>query len=569
MHLTLVGTNDWHGWVKPHESTLPDGTPLFQGGAALFVPYLEALRKDNPGGVVLLDAGDLFQGTLVSNLTEGAVVIDAFNRLGYAAAAIGNHEFDYGPLGEVSVATDPSMDPFGALKARIAQAKFPLLAVNLYDAHSGARPGWLPNDGTVLVEVKGLKVGILGLTTPSTPYTTNPVNVASLRFGSLVPETQAAAARLRQQGADVVIAVSHAGGKCPELGDPHDLSSCDAPQSELFILLDGLPEGTLDAIVAGHTHAPVGHFIHGTPAIETYGMGSSFGTIDLYVDPTSKRVLPDRTKIHANISICERANAAGRCDERVSDDPPGTFTPVTFLGTLIKPNAEMQAVLRPALAKVDEQQRRSLGVIVPKKLGRNYEAESPLGSVFADTLREMEHADVALLNSGGLRADLRAGELTFGDVYEVIPFDNTIATLELNGAELKRLLQQAYNGKKGVFQESGLKLKLGMCAGQGRLKSVTLSDGKPLAPEKRYRVVLPDFLARGGDGLGPVIQTVPEGQVDLGMSRPLNFRDGVIAQLKKSARTLVAPTAGRISFVDDGGTCNAGSRVTVQPPGTP
>src|SRR5207244_3494633 len=124
------------------------------------------------------------------------------------------HEFDYGPVGPVSVATEPSIDAFGALKERLKQAHFPLLAVNLYQAKTGERPSWLKDDGTLMVEVKGIKVGILGLVTPTTPFTTNPINVASLRFGSLIPETQQAARKLREQGADLVIAVAHAGEKC-------------------------------------------------------------------------------------------------------------------------------------------------------------------------------------------------------------------------------------------------------------------------------------------------------------------------------------------------------------------
>src|SRR5216683_4674969 len=154
IRLTIVGTNDLHGWI---------------GGLPTFAGYLSILRADNPDGTLLLDAGDLFQGTLAANLSEGAVVVDAYNYLGYQASAIGNHEFDYGPEGPISVALVPGSDPFGALKQRLRQANFPFLAVNIYDARTGERPQWLTNDGTMVVERKGLKIGILGLITPTTP----------------------------------------------------------------------------------------------------------------------------------------------------------------------------------------------------------------------------------------------------------------------------------------------------------------------------------------------------------------------------------------------------------------
>ena len=565
IRLTLVGTNDLHGWVQPHRWTLADGTTLDEGGSAAFASYLSALRKDNPGGVLLLSAGDLFQGTLVSNLTEGRVVIDVYNRLGYQAAAIGNHEFDYGPVGPVSVAVDASVDPFGALKARIVQAKFPLLGVNLYDAKTGERPGWLGNDGTAIFEVHGVKVGVLGLTTPSTPYTTNPVNVASLHFGHLVPEAQAAAQRLRGRGAEVVIAVSHAGGKCASDRDPHDLSSCDRQDGEIFELLDGLPKGTLDAVVAGHTHAPLGHFIDGTPVIETSGMGRAFGVIELFVDPVTHKVLPEKTRIEPNIPICPVADTAThRCDGPFLARRKVHLSPTTFLGQRIVPDPAIETLLAPALARVEEEQVRKLGIPVPKPLGREYEQESALGDMLADSLRGLDHADIALLNPGGLRADLPAGELTFGEMYEVIPFDNTIATLSVSGAELERLLGAAYNGHKGVFQESGLKVELGGCPGPGRLKEVSLADGSPIDPARTYRVVVPDFLARGGDGLMPAVSSLGKAEIDLGMSRPLNFRDALIAYWQKAHATLAPPPPGRIRFLDSGTGCNAGARMDTQ-----
>src|SRR5581483_7336866 len=110
--------------------------------------------------------------------------------------------------------------------------------------------------------------------------------------------------------------------------------------------------------------------------------------------------------------------------------------------------------------------------------------ESALGSFLADSLRASEKADVALLNPGGLRADLKSGELTYGAVFEVMPFDNNVATLDVTGDELLRVLKAAYGGKKGVFQVSGVEVKLGKCVSPERLKSATLDGGKPIAKAK-------------------------------------------------------------------------------------
>ncbi len=560
IRITLAATNDLHGWVHPHTFQRDDGRVLEEGGLATLAGYISILRAQNPGGVLLLDGGDLFQGTLASNLSEGAVVIDAYNHLGYTAAAIGNHEFDYGPVGPVSVASDPEVDAFGALKARLAQAKFPLLAVNIYEARSGERPGWLPDDGSLLVEIKGVKIGILGLVTPSTPHTTNPVNVSSLRFGSLVPETAAAAKRLRQRGAEIVIGVAHAGGKCGSCEDPKDLSTCDTNSGEIFELLLQLPPGTVDAMIAGHTHQELAHFVNGTPVVETRALGRALAVVELFVDPKTRRVLPDQTVLSRNVAVCEKVEkTAGTCELSVLKKMPKVeLEPATYRGQPVIVDAALQKMLAPVLAQVESSQRRSLGLTVPRALWRNYEAESALGDFLADSLRALEKADVAILNSGGLRADLPAGELTYGNVYEVIPFDNTISTLTLSGEELRRLLHAAYGSGKGVFQVSGLKVKIGRCPGQGRLKSFTLANGKAVDPVKKYRVVMPDFLARGGDGLGPVLSAVPTSRIDLGMSRELNFRDALVAYWQSRSEALIAPEPGRIAFVENGVSCNSG-----------
>src|SRR5262245_25533240 len=133
--ISIVGTNDLHG----HIEALPR-----LGG---YVANLRRARARDGGGVVLLDGGDMFQGTLESNMNEGAAVVRAYNALGYDAAAIGNHDFDFGPVGPETAPLAPGDDPRGALKARAAEARFPFLAANLVEKATGAPPPW-PNVGT-------------------------------------------------------------------------------------------------------------------------------------------------------------------------------------------------------------------------------------------------------------------------------------------------------------------------------------------------------------------------------------------------------------------------------------
>ncbi|HEY1089401.1 MAG TPA: bifunctional UDP-sugar hydrolase/5'-nucleotidase [Archangium sp.] len=566
LRITIVGTNDVHGWVMGLKETFPRGEIRY-GGLPTFAAYVQVLRADNPDGVVLVDAGDIFQGTLVSNLTEGSVVIDGFNRIGYDAAAIGNHEFDYGPVGPISAATQADVDPFGALKSRIAQAKFPLLSTNIYQASDGSRPSWLPSDGTTIVERHGLKIGIFGLTTPQTPTVTLPINVATIKFRPLASEALAASTRLRQQGADLVVAVVHAGGKCGDCTNMHDTGSCDLDAGEIFEMMKGLPEGTLDAVVAGHTHQQIGHIVNGTPVMQSWALGRYFGFIELAVDPQTKKVVPGRTQIHSGVEICETWDVETKsCDAKKLQARADEVTPVPakFRGQIIRPDQTVLQAMQPAEQAVVELQQKDLQLTVPVALGRQYENESELGSFLADSLRAMTKTDVALMNPGGLRADLKAGKLTYGTVYEVIPFDNAIAILDINGEQLDRLLMAAFGSKKGVFQTSGLEVKLSRCIVPDRLRGFTVNGKKP-DPNKKYRVAMPDFLARGGDGFAPVMATIDPKDVDLGLNKGTNLRDDLIQHWQAKKETFKPPKKGRVSFIDSGEVCGGASRSDTMP----
>ncbi len=555
--LSLLATTDIHGWVHTRQESLGGGHSVTFGGLPLLSEYLKVFRKENPGGVLLFDAGDLFQGTLISNLTEGAVVVDAMNALGYDAAAIGNHEFDYGPVGPLPTARTPDQDSFGALKARIAQAHFPLLSTNIYEKANARRPPWLPLDGTLILERKGVKVGVFGLTTPQTPMTTMPINVDTLKFSSLAHEALTAARQLRKRGADVVVALVHAGGHCDDWKDPHNLSSCDTSTGEIFEMLRGLPENTLDAVVAGHTHAVVGHYFNGVPVVENPGLGRYLTLLELWWDPVARRVLSDRTVMNPAVPVCGTVDeSTGSCDVKVlKSRPQVNMVPASIHGVPVSPDPAIEALLKPALELVSAQQKKPLGASAPVALTRDYEGESPLGSFLSDSLRAAESADIALLNPGGLRADLRAGPLTYGDVYEVLPFDNSVATLTLSAPDVRKLLEAAFSSRKGVFQVSGIELLISRCPSRRRLKDVTLPGGKALDSKSSYRVVMPDFLARGGDGLGPFLATVDPSRIDFGASRGLSFRDTLVEFWAHQKPAFVAPKPGRVKFAPDDGDC--------------
>ena len=205
--LSIVGTTDLHGAVFPTNG---------RGGLALlagFVNNLRAARAADGGAVLLLDAGDTFLDGMESNLSEGALVVDAYNAMGYTAAAIGNHEFDFGPV-DAPGARQTSGDLRGALKARATQAHYPFLAANLIDVATDRPVDWPNVRPSVLVPAAGVRVGIIGVMTIDALSATAAVNVRGLRVAPLAPTIAAEASRLRAAGAEVIVVTAHAGGFC-------------------------------------------------------------------------------------------------------------------------------------------------------------------------------------------------------------------------------------------------------------------------------------------------------------------------------------------------------------------
>jgi len=501
VEITLVGTSDLHGRL----ATLP-----LLGGA------LRVLRAKNPDGVVLVDAGDMFQGTLESNLGEGAAVISAYKQLGYDAVAIGNHEFDYGPVGEAATvrkdAKDgPDKDARGALKARAAQAKgaFPMLSANLQeDGHLLDWPNVVPS---VLVVKHGVAIGIVGVTAMNTTSSTIAANVVGIRVTPLADAISAQAKALRDQGAKLVIVAAHAGGDCAKHDLPTDLSSCD-PAAEIFDVARALPPGTVQAIVAGHTHKAIAHEVAGIPIIQSSSYGTALGRVDFVVDAKTGKVL--RTKIH----------------------PPTPLAPgAMFEGTAIEPAPDVQAAVAPAIEQARERRAESLSATLTGVFPAKYRDESALGNLITSLLLDVEpKADIAIANGGGLRTDLPPGLLLYGALYDTLPFDNRIATLSMTGAALRENFVRNLTGKGGILSIAGARVT-GRCdAGKLAVDIVLTGKKKPerkLADKDRVVIVTNEFLATGGDNFGPGDQVTME-------DRGLPFRDPVATTLKKRGGTL-------------------------------
>lgn len=546
VHVVIVGTTDVHGWFDGHETKMGR-----YGGVALLASYVQALRAEDQNHVVLVDSGDLFQGTLESNFFEGEPVVRAYNALGYSAAAVGNHEFDYGPVGPVTIAR-PGDDPVGALEKNAALAKFPFLSANLTEKATGKTPSWARP--YTIVDAGGARIGIIGLSTPDTPNVTVGANVAALNFGDPVPATIAAARDLRAQGADAVIVIAHMGGDCKDVQDVHDVASCN-PEEEAMKFLERLPAGTIDAYFGGHTHQRMREIVNGVPATQGAAYSAEFSTVDLWIDRDHHQVESSRTNIRPLTMICEKVwRGSERCDA-ASALLGSTLVPRQFLGRTIEPDPAIAAVVAPYLKRVAAKRLEDVGVRSAGVFTRTFNAESTVGDLLADALRRATNADIAFINSGGIRTNLRAGDLVYSDIYEVNPFDNYPTLVMMTGAEIQEVLRLTTAAGRGIMQVSGLRYTFDMTADKdkpvaerNRLVSVTLEDGSPLEPARLYRVAMPDFLAFGGDGFLPVTSTIPADRITILQDRTMH--DVFADVLKTFPQPLTPKLDGRITVLN-------------------
>ena len=449
--MRILATNDFHGALEPRR----DSRGVLRGGAATLAAEIARARAEcrAPGCVsLLLDGGDQFQGTPASNLGYGRPVVTLFNRLGRVASALGNHEFDWGQ---------------DTLRARMREARYPILGANVTDT-TGKDVAWIPDD--TLVSAGGVRVGIVGFATVETPRTTKPSNVSDLRFVDPVPVVNRSARALRGRGAQLVVVIAHAGGFCSQTPTP----SCDG---EIFELARGLTE-RVDAIVAGHTHAPVTTVANGIPVVQARSHGSALGIIDVSLDGvapvvTLRDVLPDA----------------------IAPDP--------------RVDSLVRAVVEPLRALVD----RPIATVSERM------ADLALGNFMADAYRDAGGGDVAVMNRGGVRAALDSGTVTYGELFELAPFGNMLVRLTLTGAGLRAWLEKAVGQPQLRARLSGVVVTYDSTRAPGsRVLSVVMGDGRPLADTATYRFVYSDFLNLNGDGLQATegVQRVEElGIVDI------------------------------------------------------
>jgi 5'-nucleotidase len=452
--LRILTIGDFHGALEPRVDART-GRP--KGGFPALKAAMDRLAAECGCPVLRLDAGDQMQGTLGSNLVFGRSAVEALNLLGLDAAALGNHDLDWG---------------IDTLRARMAEARYPWLAANVYDSAAGGRPAWI---GPSAVKAAGrLRVGVIGYANARTRQMVFADRVAGLAFLRGKAAFADQLGRLRKEGVDLTILLTHEGAFCDSLG-------CTG---EIVDLARQLDSSEVQLIVAGHTHSLVNTTVGGIPIVSARSNGTAVGVADLVAGSGGSR----RWQV--------------RVEEVFADRIPADSAAVA-LTARYRPEAERRG--REVIA--------TIGDTLPT-VGSEY----PLGNLIADAQRAAAKADVGLMNNGGIRRSLLPGPVSYGDLYELHPFGNEIVVVRVTGAELRAIIEFTVSAGRPRFHVSGLEVRYDPTGRPGhRIDELRGPGGLPIEAAGRYTLALNNFLAGGGEGL-PIVAALPAtpvGKTDL------------------------------------------------------
>lgn len=490
VRLRVLSTNDFHGALLATRPGFANGREV--GGGAAIAALFAAEAEGFAGPTIRVSGGDVYQGTPTSNLTDGRATIAFFNAAGYDAAAVGNHEFDWG---------------METLVERTRQADFPFLGANIFLAGTDSVPPWTAPVARLVARSPdgsdSVRVAVIGLATEETPNVTRRSNVAHLEFRDPVDIVDAWVPRLRNEGHDFVIVIGHIGAVCD------DGRACGGEAIDLARELIHPP----DLIVGGHTHRAVTTVVNGIPIVEAGARGTRYSVTDLW------RV-PGETRAQAWIR----------------------GLPTTY-ADLVPPDSAAAAIVAAAVAEIGPRVNAVVATLA-EPLDRDGD-EYPLGNLIADAQRALAEADIAMMNNGGIRDALPAGPVTWGMLYQVQPFENRLVRLRLTGAQVLETLETSLAGGSPDLHVSGLRVVFDPGAPAGaRVRDAILSDGTPLRPDATYQVAVNDFLAQRGDGyeaLGDPLERVDLDMLDL---------DALVAYLGRLPTPVRAPAEPRFTTTE-------------------
>ncbi|SET77755.1 bifunctional UDP-sugar hydrolase/5'-nucleotidase [Variovorax sp. OV084] len=513
MDVKLIAFNDLHGNLEPPKLSISapakgGGTvPVPAGGAAYLASAIASLKAKNPNNAVV-SAGDMIGASpLVSALFLDESTIEAVNAMKIDFNAVGNHEFDKGQtellrMKNGGCAKNTALEPCRVNKS-FPGANFGFLAANT-----------VKGDGNTLFPATGMKtftkdgatvkVAFIGMTLKGTPNIVTPAGVAGLTFKDEADTANALIPQLKAQGADAIVVVIHEGGTTT-VG--YNDKSCAGLSGDILPILNKL-DTSVDIVISGHTHrsyvCDYGKTNPAKPFLLTSAgqYGTLLTDINLTIDTRTRKVT---AKAADNVIVQGEAYTSGTTTVALTDQYP-TFDK----------NQEVAALINQYLTIAGPLVQRVVGSLTATATRtQTASKESVLGNLIADAQLTATSpagkgaAQIAFMNPGGVRADLAPagdGSVTYGQIFAVQPFGNSLVVKTMTGAQIKAVLEQQFNSgsntvaaPKVLLPSAGFTYSYSTSAPAGsRISNLSL-NGTAMADGTSYRVTMNSFLATGGD----------------------------------------------------------------------
>ena len=510
-YIPIIGSSDIHGHFYPEEFETKN-ISYSRGGLDYLGKYINILRKEFKNNILYFDAGDMFKGGIESNITNGDIIIDYFNLIKADGVTIGNHEFDYDR-------------PFLIKERNIG---FPFIVSNIYDSKENTKIIFGINQVTSKIytfnlEKNKIKIGVIGLTLKRDKSQIAGKGFDDIKFLDYKSELISEINNLKKENKlNAIILLSHIGLECKEENDmtlslykPSDLQENCNKDSELYKLLYSLDQGLIDAVITGHSHEEVHHFINNIPVISPKNKGSYSNIIYLAFDKRNDfKIAKHKIRIEGPLPICEKIFKKNHKCEFVKESELNEFLPLLnykFHGILI----EKELSLKPIHDKYDKLYKNysekicsiigTENILTIETNGNFY-----IGNLIVDIHNNILGTDISIYSYGNLRNELYPGKIDSFKIKDIIPYLSNVCTFTMNGNEIIKMIKIIQTGKKKYFLISGLKQVFTKNKnGEYFLSNINYYDGYnefELIPEKEYSISLNDYLIiKGGDGFNKVL----------------------------------------------------------------
>ncbi|WP_088037610.1 bifunctional 2',3'-cyclic-nucleotide 2'-phosphodiesterase/3'-nucleotidase [Gottfriedia acidiceleris] len=490
----LLGLNDLHGQLDTDTKVTLNGQEVFAGSMEYTAAAMKQREATNPN-TLLVHAGDMIGGSpLISALFQDEPTVEVMEAMGFDVGTLGNHEFDEG-ISELKRMINGGEHPKGT--KGYDGMNFPIIAANAYDTATGQ----LITQPYTIKEVGGKKIGFIGVVTQETPTMIVRKGNETLEIRDEVEAINHYTDILKKQGIEAIVVLAHNPTLQTGKADLYDASDIAEKVDD-----------EVDVIFAAHNHVFNDKVVDNKLIVQAYSYGSAFSDVDLELDAVTGEIVNKEAEI---VTVYQK-----------------DYTPDPTISAIMKKYEDLIAPIKAEIVG-DSMQTLPKGYPSSETIG-----DFALGNLIADGMKAAMNADFAMMNGGGVRAQLDAGLVTFGDLFAIQPFGNVLNKVMLSGQDIETVLNNQITEKGLDFHIAGFKYTWDSTT--KKVVDIFLPNGNKIDPNKEYSVVVNNYMYGNIKyGIGELSTNLEIGPEDLqatvdyvkSLSKPFNYE--VEGRIKK------------------------------------